>query len=408
MNAEHLEPVLKQVYDRVRPRVKAAGFRPGKAPDTIVERELGSNYIQQEVLESAIVASYADAVKENDVKVVAQPQVTVDKFVPYTELEYTAKVEILPSVKLPDYKKLKIKKPEAKVEDEEVKKVVEDLRLRQAKKTVKSDAAAEGDEVTLDFTGDLNGEELPEATATNFTTRIGSGQLLPDFEANLVGKAADTDAEFDVNFPADYHDSKVAGKKLHFKTKINTVWQVELPEVDEEFIASISPFKTEKELHGDIHNKLKEQKEDEAQRAYERQVLDALIEKSDFPVPGGLIHQQQHRLMDEMRQSLESRGLSWDEYLKLSNKTEEQIEGETKPEAERRVKLAILLSEIAKLEKLTLSDKELNDEISKLKQSYSDQKIQQELDSPDGRESIYNHLMSQKVIDRIIELVEAK
>ncbi len=403
-----LRPVVKQVFEKLRPKVKAAGFRPGKAPDSIVERELGNNYVQQEVIEAATVASYSKAIQDLGLQVVAHPEVTLQKFVPYSELEYTAKVEVLPEVKLPNYKKINLKRPQVSVDNKEVDQVIEDLRYRQASRMVKKGGAEQGDEVTMDFKGSQNGQELTQASAQNFSARLGAGRLVPGFEEHLLGKTADSETEFDIKMPENYHDQQVAGKTLHFAVKVNAVWQINLPEVDAEFIAAISPFKDEKELRADVHSKLKAQKDDEAGYQYEREVLDELLKQSNFKVPPGLTHQQQHKLLDEFRQQIEGRGLGWEEYLKLSSKSEEVIEQELRPEAERRVRLAILLSEIARSEGLTLSAKDLDAEIAKLKAQYTDIKIQQELDTPDGRESVYNHLMSQKVINRIIEYVEGK
>ncbi len=408
LKASELEPIVKQVFEQLRPRVKAAGFRPGKAPDTIVERELGSNTIQSEVLEAATSRSYSQAVNDLKLRVVAYPEVTLKKFVPYSELEYTAKVEVLPEVKLPDYKKLKLTKPKAEVKGEEVNAMIEDLRVRQAKKTVKQTGAEMGDEVNIDFEGSLDGNVLPEATSQSFTLRLGSGRLVPGFEDHLVGKTTDQETEFDIKMPADYHGKDVAGKTIHFKTKVNAVWQIELPKVDKEFISEISPFESEKELRKDIEAKLKGQKEDQINQQYEKDILDELINKSNFPLPTSLVHDQQHRLIGEVKQNIENRGMGFEEYLKLSNTTEEKVEQEVKPEAERRVRLAILLSEIARAEDLSLPDKELNDEITKLKSTYSDPKVHEELDTSTGREGVYNHLMSQKVIDRIISYTEKK
>lgn len=406
LTQDQLEPVLKQVVSRLRPRVNAAGFRPGKAPDSIVEREVGSNALQREVLEAATMSSYSRAIQELGIKAVSNPEVSITKFVPYTELEYEAKVEVLPEIAPPQYKKLRLKRPEAEVEPAEVGAVIEDLRYRQAKKTVKAGSAELGDELTLDFTGSHEGQAVASATAKNYTARLGSGRLLPGFEEKLIGTKSDQEINFELTLPADYPETEVAGKTLNFKVKVNSIWQVELPELNSEFLTGIGPFKNEADLRKDLEQKLKVQKEDEISYRFERQVLDELLKQSQFSVPGGLIHQQQHKLLDELKLQIENRGLGFDEYLKLTGKTEEAIENELHGEAERRVRLAILLSEIAKAEQLTLASSELDNEIKRLKESYADPKLQQELSGEAGRESVYNHLMAQKVINKILEYVE--
>ncbi|HSH31881.1 MAG TPA: trigger factor, partial [Candidatus Saccharimonadales bacterium] len=236
------EPIVRRTFDKLRGKVKAAGFRPGKAPDHIVERELGSGHVQGDVLEAVIAASYADAVKEHGLAVIAPPSVSVIKFVPYTELEYTATVAVMPPIKLADYKRIKKQRPAVAVTDQEVDQTIADLRQRLAKKQPATRLAKTGDELIIDFEGFKDGAVVPGTAATNHNLILGSGNFIPGFEDELVGLKAGESKQFDITFPADYSETSLAGQKVQFKVKVVAVNEVVLPPVDDAFAAEIGPF----------------------------------------------------------------------------------------------------------------------------------------------------------------------
>ncbi|HEX3082580.1 MAG TPA: trigger factor, partial [Candidatus Saccharimonadia bacterium] len=218
-----LSEIKAEVLDHLRGQVKAAGFRPGKAPDMIVERELGSATIQGDVLDHAVQHTYPDAVKELKLQVVSAPRVTLEKFVPFTELEYKVTAELMPKVKLADYKKIRIKRAAIKVDPAEVDRTIEDLRRREATRLESEQPAKKGDEVNFDFAGTKGGQPVPGATAKKQTLRLGSGQFIPGFEEELIGLSVGDDKTFDIRFPKDYHEKTLAGEVVTFEVKINSV-----------------------------------------------------------------------------------------------------------------------------------------------------------------------------------------
>ncbi len=408
LDENELKHIKAEVFDHLRGRVKAAGFRPGKAPDMIVERELGSPAVQNDVIDHAIQHTYAEAVKKLEVQIVSSPKVSLEKFVPYTELEYKVVAELMPKVKLADYTKLRVKRPDIKVEPAEIERTIEDLRRRDATRLDSEQPAKKGDEVNFDFAGTKDGEEVPGASAKNQTLQLGSGQFIPGFEEEMIGLKAGDEKTFDIRFPKTYHEKTLADQVVTFKVKLNSVTDLVLPEVNAEFAAKVSPFKSVDELKADIEDKLIGEKTEAASRKYEQEVLDKLLKDSKFKTPDGLVKQQLDRMRGELEQNLASSGLDITKYLDLSGKTQADMDAEMRPEAERRVGLAMVLTEVAAAEKLSVTAEELDAEISRLKQDYPDPQTQAELDNPNTREEVYNHLMASRVIAKLVAYAEAK
>lgn len=401
-----LAPHVKAAFDKLRRQVKAPGFRPGKAPDHIVEREIGSQAIQNEVLEHAVMHSYADAVKQHELPVIASPEVSIAKFVPYTDLEYTATVDILPKIELTDYKNLKLKRPEVKVEPKEVDQVVDDLRKRLAVRTSVKRAAEMGDEVNIDFDGSRDGQPVTGASSKSYDLLLGSGAFIPGFEEYLVGGETGQTKEFDITFPKDYQSTDLAGQKVQFKVVINNVSQVQLPEADAKFVSQVSPHQTVEDLKADISDRIKTEKAEAGERQFEQTVMDHILEKSKLSLPARLVEQQTSRIRHELEQRIATSGLDMDKYLKLAGKTAEQLSAEMKPEAEKRVGLALILTEIARAENLKVDPGEIEAELARLKQSYPDREMQVELDRPETREEIYNHLLASKTIAKVLSYIK--
>jgi trigger factor len=401
-----IEHSLEHAYDRYRPQVKAPGFRPGKAPNNIVAREIGDQVIQTEVIEHTISHSYADAVRNEKLAVIGQPDVNIQKWVPYDTLEFEATVEIVPPVKLPDYKK--IKKPAKKVEitEAQIDEMVEDLRRRVAKRGPALRAAEIGDEVKFDFDGRKDGKPVEGASSKNFTLKLGSGQFIPGFEEEMVGMKVGDAKTFTVTFPSDYHEKSLAGEPVEFTVTVHEVTALELPEANDEFAAEVGPFKTVKELRADIKDELTVQADNEAKREYENELLEEIIKKTDTKAPQQLVAQQIERMKMEMDQRLMQSGITTDQYLQMQNKTQAELEKELEPEAEKRVKLALVLSEVAKTEELKVDNAEIDHEIESLRKQYTDPSMQEELAGERVREDVYNHLMSTKVINKLVEYAQ--
>jgi trigger factor len=406
VSESELKSTFKHVLDDLRPQVKAAGFRPGKAPDNIVERELGANRLQSEVIDHALQSSYSKAIRQENIPVVSPPQVTIDKFVPYTELEYTVTVDIIPPVKLADYRKFRIKKTELKIEAADVDKVVEDLRRREAVRLESEQPAKTGDEVNFDFDGTKKGQPVNGASAKGQTLVLGSGQFIPGFEEQMVGMKVGEEKTFDIRFPKDYHEKTLANEVVTFAIKINKVTDLVLPALDHEFVAKVSPFKSVEDLKSDVLLQLGDRQHQEAARAQEKEILDRLLAESKYSAPESLVRQQLDRMRGELEQNLSYSGLDLTRYLEMTQKTNEQLDTELRPEAEKRVGLALILTAVGDNEKVEVTASELDAEITNMKKRYEDKLAQAELDTPETREEIYNQMMGSRVMAKLVEYAE--
>jgi trigger factor len=209
-----------------------------------------------------------------------------------------------------------------------------------------------------------------------------------------------------VTFPSDYHEKSLAGEPVEFTVTVHEVTALELPEANDEFAAEVGPFKTVKELRADIKDELTVQADNEAKREYENELLEEIIKKTDTKAPQQLVAQQIERMKMEMDQRLMQSGITTDQYLQMQNKTQAELEKELEPEAEKRVKLALVLSEVAKTEELKVDNAEIDHEIESLRKQYTDPSMQEELAGERVREDVYNHLMSTKVINKLVEYAQ--
>jgi trigger factor len=406
VSESELRTTFKHVLDELRPQVKAAGFRPGKAPDKIVERELGANRLQSEVIDHALQSSYSKAIRQESIPVVSPPQVTIDKFVPYTELEYTVTVDIIPPVKLADYRKFRVKKSELKIEAADVDKVIEDLRRREAVRLESEQPAKTGDEVNFDFDGTKNGQPVNGASAKGQTLVLGSGQFIPGFEEQMIGMKAGDEKTFDIRFPKDYNEKTLANEVVTFAIKINKVTDLVLPALDHEFVAKVSPFKSVEDLKSDVLLQLGDRQHQDAARAQEKEILDRLLAESKYSAPESLVRQQLDRMRGELEQNLAYSGLDLAKYLEMTQKTNEQLDAELRPEAEKRVGLALILTAVGDNEKIEVTAAQLDAEIIEMKKRYEDKLAQAELDTPETREEIYNQMMGSRVMTKLVEYAE--
>ncbi|HSX01279.1 MAG TPA: hypothetical protein VLF67_03460, partial [Candidatus Saccharimonas sp.] len=223
-----------------------------------------------------------------------------------------------------------------------------------------------------------------------------------------VGLKPGGEKSFDIRFPKDYHEPSLAGQMVTFKVKLHEVTELAKPDLDAEFVAKVSPFKTVDELKDDILQQVTSREAEAVSRQYEQQVLDKLLKDSQYKVPEPLLQQQLQRLRAELEQNLAYSGLDLPKYLELSKKTSDELDADMKPEAERRVGLAMVLTAVAEAEKLELAPGELDAEIDRLKARYNDEATRAELDGPNAREEVYNHLMASRVIAKLLSYAEKK
>lgn len=385
--------------------VKLAGFRKGHAPSSMVEKAVDQQLLQSRVVEQVVNDLYMQAIQQERVRVAAQPEVNVTKFVPFTALELTAKVAAVGAVRLPDYKKFAIKKQVEAVADAEVEQVLDDLLARDATKNEVTRAAKDGDEVTIDFSGvDAKSKEaIDGATGSDYPLVLGSNTFIPGFEPEVVGLKTGDKKTFTVTFPKDYGVEAMQGQKVAFSIEVKAVKERVLPKLDDAFAAKLGPFKKVAELRTDVRKQLVVEKERQAVQAQENAVLEKLGEKTEVAIPDELVEQEIDRMDQEEKRNLMYRGQTWQEHLKAEGKTEEEHREGHREQALLRVKIGIALGEVAEKEKLVVSDAEFAERMATLKKQYAtDAQMQSELEKPENQRDLLSRILTEKTIATLV------
>lgn len=387
--------------------IKVAGFRKGKVPASIAAKHVDPAMLQEQTLENALSKAVAEAFISEKLQALERPAVEVKKFVPRQELEFTAEVEVVPPVKLGDYEKLKAKKANVKVEAKEIDDIIERIRGNYVEKAEVKRAAKNGDEVLIDFVGKKDDVAFDGGSAKNYALKLGDGQFIPGFEDGVVGHKAGDSFDLDLAFPNDYHAKDLAGAKVVFSVTLNTVNELKLPELNDEFAAKCGPFTEMKELRADIEREITAQKEREAEERLKDELVGQLAEKSKVSLPEVLVEDQIRSIEQDLTQNLMYRGITMDGYLNTQGfkDKDDWVKKEARPAAEKRVKAGLVLAELSKELKIDVSHDELDSQISALKQQYGkDAKIAAQFDDPNVHRDIVNRLITDKTIAKLVEI----
>jgi trigger factor len=396
-----IDAVKQTVLAQLGQNVKVPGFRPGKAPANLVEKNIDPAAMQTEFLDQAINKFYVHAADQQKLRPVAPPAITITKFVPYSTVEFTAEVEVVGTITLPDYKKIKLaaKKPEVTAKD--VTAVLDNLLERGAAKKEVKRAAKLGDEVTIDFSGtDFKaGESIDGADGQEYPLILGSKNFIPGFEEELIGLKPAGTKTFPITFPKDYGAKELQSRKVNFAVIVKKIQEMTPPKLDDTFAATIGPFKTVTELKADIKKQLIAEKQQEANRAFDNELLEKIAAKSTVAIPKALVDEEIDRIEEEEKRNIVYRGQTWQEHLDAEGISAEDHHEKQRPGAELRVKAGLVLGEIAQAEKITVTPQELELRIQLLKGQYPDPAMQAELDKPDNRRDIMSRLLTEKTLD---------
>ena len=406
---QEMASMKQHVLGHFRGKVKIAGFREGKAPLELIEKNVDPSLLQTEFLEDAVNQLYVKAVQEEKLRPVANPEISITKFVPFTTLEFDAVITIMGEVKLPDYTKIKKQKSEVKITADDVKDVLKNLQTRAAEKQDVDRAAKTGDQVWIDFAGtDSKGEAVEGAEGKDYPIVLGSNTFIPGFEENLIGMKAKDEKSFDVTFPSDYHAKPLAKKKVTFAVIVNKVQEVVEPKLDDAFAATVGPFTSVQQLKDDIKQQLQLERQGEADRKFESELVGEIADKTKVAVPKSLVEEQIDKIEAQERQSLVYRGQTWEEHLKEEGIDAEQHREQKRPEAEKSIRASLMLAEVAEKEKLEFTTEEVQARIESLKKQYNDPEMQAELDKPENQRDIASRILTEKTVAKLVQYATKK
>jgi trigger factor len=401
-DAKDLAPIRTHVISHFRRSVRIPGFREGRAPDSMIEQNIPQQQFLDEFMEHALNEIYRRAVAQKKIRPVSAPNVQLKKFVPYTELQFEAETEILGPVKLPNYKIIKLARKKVDITAADVNEIIKNLQTRMAERADVERAAKDGDELIIDFAGtDSEGKKVNGADGQDYPLTLGSKTFIPGFEEELVGVKAGDSKTFEITFPKDYGVAALQSKKITFKVEVKKVQQLKEPKVDDEFATKVGPFKNLAELKADIKKQLRVERQGQADTEYDNELVRKIAAKTEIEVPNTLIEEENRRLEEQEKQNLTYRGQTWQEHLTAEGLTEEEHRQRHYPEAEERVKIGLILSEIAERENLSISPEELEIRLQILKGQYQDPQMQSELDKPENRRDIESRLLTEKTLAKL-------
>ncbi|HSD56474.1 MAG TPA: trigger factor [Candidatus Saccharimonadales bacterium] len=409
-DSDQLKQVKQETLEHIAHDLNLPGFRKGKAPLNLVEKNANPATLQTEFLDRAMNLLYVNALQQENLRPVSQPEVNIKKFVPFDDLELEVTVEVVGEVKLPDYKKIKLAKKEAKVTAKEVTEVLDQIKAREAERKDVERAAKESDQATIDFKGvDTETKEaISGADGKDYPLLLGSNTFIPGFEANVIGMKPGDEKTFTLTFPKDYGVKTLQNRKVDFTVTVTKLQELIEPKLDDAFAAKVGPFKNVDELKADVKKQLQSEKDYQADREYTDELLTKITKDTKAAIPESLIEEQLERLLAEQKQNVMYRGQTWQEYLDGQELTEEKLREQLKADAELRVKAGLVLGEIAEQEKIEITPEELEIRMQMLKAQYPDAQMQAELEKPEARREIASRMVSEKTVDKLVGYATAK
>lgn len=401
LSVEELKPFLIKASQNISQATKIPGFRPGTAPYDVVKVNVGEMTIYQEAGHLAIRKTLFDTIKEKNLNIVGEPQIDILKLAPDNNFSYKATINILPEVKIGDFSKIKIKKEEVKITDEEIEKVLKNFQDIFAKETLADKQAQNGDRVEIDFQVSLDNVVVDGGSAKKYSLIIGQKQMVPGFEEQLVGLKKDEEKTFRLKFPGDYTNRHLAGKNTDITVKVINVYQRDLPAIDDALAEKLGGVKTLAELKEKIKEDLLHDKNSKNNRKLEQEMLEKIISISQFgEIPEILINSETEKMVMEYKEGVEANGLNFDQYLQGLKKTAAELKNDFTNQAQNRIKASLLTQTLALEKKIEISDEETDKEIEHLNNHHqlTDEQKKQ-INTVEYKHYLTNVLKQQKIID---------
>ncbi len=369
VSAGEFEAAVEKAYRKQRGSIRVPGFRPGKAPRKMIENMYGAGVFYEEAVNEALPDAYTAAVKEQELEVVGYPEVELLS-VGKEGFSFKATVAVYPEVTLGQYKGVEAPKAEVSVTDEDVEGRIKEMADRNSRMvSVEDRAVAKGDIANIDFEGFLDGVPFDGGKSDSFDLEIGSGQFVPGFEDQVAGMSISEEKDINITFPEDYH-ADLAGKAVVFHVKVNAIKVKEIPALDDEFAKDVSEFDTLEELKKDVREKMLAEREEGAKRAFEDAAMAKVAAGIQADIPDAMIEEQARRFVDNFRMQLQSQGVPYEQYMKMTGMEEEKLMADAKAPAEGQVRMDLAIAAIVKAEGLEASDEDVEAEYSKMAGQY--------------------------------------
>jgi trigger factor len=399
---EELLTFEEKALKNLAKEIKIEGFRPGKAPLEILKQRIPTAKIMEETAHLAINEKYPEIIKKENLQPVAPPQVEIIKMAPENPLIFKLKIPLMPKIKLGDYQNIKVEKKETKIEEKQVEKVITELQaMRGQEKTVLRKAKI-GDKAKVDLELFHDKILLDNGQIKDMELILGdSKEYFPGLSKQILGMKKGENTEFSNSYPSSHPDKKVAGKKIDFKVKVKEIYQIDLPEINDEFAQNVGPFKNLEELKKQIKKNLEENAAIKENQRQEIEIIQKLIAQTEFEeIPESLVQHEAEKMVAELKASIEQSSGNFEDYLQSIKSDVETLREKFIPKAEERVKSALCIREIAKKENIKISPEEMATEMEKISDLYKNQEeLLKNLKTESGQNYLRNLLTNRKVLD---------
>lgn len=372
---EEFAEAVQKSFNKNKNRFQIPGFRKGKAPFHLVKKYYGEGALYDDAIDFIVNEGYRGAVEEHGLSVVSKPEMDIIEIEPETGMKYTVTVTVRPEVKLGEYLGVEAPYHFHGPSGEDVEKEIERVRERNARMiTVENRPVKDGDTVTIDYEGFVDGVAFEGGKGEGYDLKIGSNSFIPGFEEQLIGHAIDEEFSISVTFPEEYHSEALKGKEATFVVHIHAIREKELPQLDDEFAKDISEFDTLEEYKKDVFEKMKEQLEKRAEEEYKNAVIQKVCDNAEVQVPQCMVDEEVEQMHRDQSMRMRQQGIELEQYLQFSNQTIDDFKKSLEPIAQVRVKSDLVLEEVAKALKIEATPADIDEEIEKIAASYGMQK----------------------------------
>ena len=369
-SAEEFEAAVNKAYLKMRGKINVPGFRVGKAPRKIIEKMYGADVFTYDAINELFPEAFEAAVKEANVEPVGRPEVSVDAANETEGVTLTVKVAVKPEVKIGSYNGLNVEKTVHTVDEAAVDAELKRVQERNARELTREGAAENGDIADIDFEGFVDGVAFEGGKAEHYSLTLGSGSFIPGFEEQVVGMSAGEEKDIELTFPEDYHAKELAGAPVVFKVKVKEVKETIVPEKDDEFVKDVSEFDTVAELRADIEKRIREEKQNGIDRAFENAAIEKAVENMTVEIPDSMVEEELDQELERMDYELRSQGASLQAYAQMIGGSMDTMRNSLRPSALHAVKTNVMLDAVVDAEKLEVTDEECEEEYKRLADSY--------------------------------------
>lgn len=399
---------LTKAYEKNNKKAKIDGFRPGKAPYDIYVKKFGVESLFLDAADMVVEDAYLKAIEEDKLIPVCEPEVNI-KEVDDKKIEFVFTIITKPELTIKKYKNLKIKKEDASVSEEEIDEEIKHLLEHYAELEIKDGKVENGDTVIIDYEGFVDGVAFEGGKAENYSLEIGSGSFIPGFEDQLIGMEKESEKEIEVTFPEDYHAENLKGQKATFKVKVHEIKTRKQRELDEEFFEDLGMegVNSVETLRSSIKEHLETHKKNDVENKFVEDLMDAISKNTDVEIPDKMVEEEVDRLLKRAEENLKYQGISLDLYYQFTRTTEADLRNQLESEAFKNVLYRLILEEIIKLEKIEVTDEEIEEELAKMAERYqtSKEEIAKELG---GKEMVKYDLEARHTFEKLSEYNEVK